>query len=271
MTISDQQNIAMGAMTVPFRDPTTSDFVVLAAICAVFAACAFAELLWPARRGAPIESHRMTKNFGLGIGNMLLGAILPLSSLVVAGFAEARGWGLFNQWPVVWWIELALLCLGSSALFYAIHRIFHHVDWLWPLHAVHHHDQNVDLSTTFRTHPVAYLITLGANFLFVLAVGPTLLLLLVVEAVMLSVSIVEHSNARLPDRWSNRLERLFITPRMHLVHHARERDLHDSNYGTLFSLWDHMFGTYRRPPDEVFSLGAVQAEPRTGGDTLSSV
>jgi sterol desaturase/sphingolipid hydroxylase (fatty acid hydroxylase superfamily) len=255
----------------PLSDQTTPAFVSLMAIAGMFVACAVLELLWPARRGAQIANNRMTANFGLGIGNMLLGSLLPLSSLTAAAFAEAQGWGVFNRWPIDWWAELPLLCLGVSALTYGMHWTFHHVDWMWSLHAVHHHDQNVDLSTTFRTHPAAYLIMLAANCLFMLAMGPTMWILIAVEVLILVGGLAEHSNVRVPDRWCNKLEWLFVTPRMHLVHHARDRRLHDSNYGTLFSIWDHLFGTYRRQPKANFTLGVPRNEGRMDDGTLPSV
>jgi sterol desaturase/sphingolipid hydroxylase (fatty acid hydroxylase superfamily) len=39
------------------------------------------------------------------------------------------------------------------------------------------------------------------------------------------------------------LSRVFITPSIHWVHHHAVRRDTDSNYGTLFSFWDPLFGT----------------------------
>ena len=39
------------------------------------------------------------------------------------------------------------------------------------------------------------------------------------------------------------------TPAMHKVHHSRIRVETDSNYTSLLSLWDRVFGTFRLRPD----------------------
>jgi sterol desaturase/sphingolipid hydroxylase (fatty acid hydroxylase superfamily) len=43
------------------------------------------------------------------------------------------------------------------------------------------------------------------------------------------------------------VEKLFVTPRMHFVHHSARKDYSNSNYGFVFSIWDKMFGTFTDP------------------------
>ena len=40
------------------------------------------------------------------------------------------------------------------------------------------------------------------------------------------------------------LEKIFITPMNHGVHHAKNEEYIDANYGGVFIIWDRMFGTY---------------------------
>jgi sterol desaturase/sphingolipid hydroxylase (fatty acid hydroxylase superfamily) len=213
------------------------------------------ELLRPARRGMAGRDRRMTVNFGLGIFNMALSAILPISSLAMAMLAASKDWGLFQIWPVDWFIALPVLLLAKSLMGYATHRAFHEISWLWPLHALHHRDDAVDLSTSFRSHPVAHLIVLLPHALLSFALGPEIWVVLIAEAILLSCALFHHANVQLPENINRRLESWLVTPRMHLVHHARERHLHDSNYGEIFSFWDHLFGTYRAHPDGVMEIG----------------
>jgi len=44
------------------------------------------------------------------------------------------------------------------------------------------------------------------------------------------------------------------------VHHSSSQPQTDSNYGSLLTLWDRMFGTYRVPSSSDFQIGL--AEPR---------
>ena len=66
-----------------------------------------------------------------------------------------------------------------------------------------------------------------------------------------------HSNLWVP--FPRYLELVFVTPRVHFVHHARDRKLSDSNYGFIFTIWDRLFGTYTDPDtvskDEPLGLG----------------
>jgi sterol desaturase/sphingolipid hydroxylase (fatty acid hydroxylase superfamily) len=38
-----------------------------------------------------------------------------------------------------------------------------------------------------------------------------------------------------------------VTPQVHRIHHARERDLAFSNYANVFPVWDILFGTFQDP------------------------
>lgn len=218
-----------------------------------------AELIWPARRGAGGAANRIMVNFGLGLANSAMMLLMPLSSLAAAGVAIASGWGLFQWIAAPWWVMLPAVVAVRSLSGYGMHWLFHNVALLWPLHAVHHRDDAIDLSTSFRAHPGNYLLSSAVNFAVVLALGPAILIAVLSDLVLLAGGLFHHANLRLPDQASVRLERWLVTPRMHLVHHARERSLHDSNYGELFSVWDHLFGTYRASPAEEFAIGVAPA------------
>jgi sterol desaturase/sphingolipid hydroxylase (fatty acid hydroxylase superfamily) len=56
--------------------------------------------------------------------------------------------------------------------------------------------------------------------------------------------LLEHANIRLP-LWLDRLIALVSTwPNMHKVHHSRNREETDTNYGNIFSFWDRIFFTF---------------------------
>lgn len=44
------------------------------------------------------------------------------------------------------------------------------------------------------------------------------------------------------DRW---LRVVLVTPRMHWLHHSRWQPETNSNYASVFSVWDRLFGTMR--------------------------
>ncbi len=55
-----------------------------------------------------------------------------------------------------------------------------------------------------------------------------------------------HSNLGLKLPW---LETVLVTPRVHHIHHSRDPAHYNRNFGSIFSVWDRMFGTYLDPDD----------------------
>ena len=67
-----------------------------------------------------------------------------------------------------------------------------------------------------------------------------------------------HSHVRIAyPRW---LSYILISPYMHQIHHSKEPRHFDKNMGSIFSVWDYLFGTlYISAPDEEFKLGVAGA------------
>lgn len=214
-------------------------------ILASFVLLASAEFLWPARREPSREPHRMVINFGLGAVNVGLAALPLASAYGGAVLAQERGWGLFHHWHAPAALVGPIIFLGLSFIGWAVHALYHRVDWLWAWHRVHHHDQAVDISTTVRTHPLSSIGLSLATSPFTLLLGPSPEIVEIAATIIFIGGLWHHSNVRISDGWVRRLEWIIVTPRMHLVHHARDRALHDSNYGDILSIWDRVFGTYK--------------------------
>jgi sterol desaturase/sphingolipid hydroxylase (fatty acid hydroxylase superfamily) len=53
-----------------------------------------------------------------------------------------------------------------------------------------------------------------------------------------------HANFRIPETIDRILRLLIITPAMHRVHHSEAIPEQNANFGTVFSVWDRLFGTY---------------------------
>jgi sterol desaturase/sphingolipid hydroxylase (fatty acid hydroxylase superfamily) len=70
-----------------------------------------------------------------------------------------------------------------------------------------------------------------------------------------------HMNVSWRSRW---LEYVFVTPRYHHIHHSADAKLHDGNYGSLFTIWDRLFGTYVDPDvtrPKTFGTGEKKRDP----------
>lgn len=205
-----------------------------------------AEALLPIHLQPKEGKGRLVTNFGLGLINAALLAAAPLSSVAAAFWAQSHHFGLLNQVAVPAAAAFALALLLRSLVAYVAHWASHRVPLLWRLHRVHHTDTAVDLSTGFRHHPLELLAIAPFYAAATALLGLPVAAVAAYETASVALTLWTHVNLRLP-RWAERALRLLIvTPGMHHIHHSALRAETDSNYGELFSLWDRLFGTYRR-------------------------
>ena len=74
---------------------------------------------------------------------------------------------------------------------------------------------------------------------------------------LLSV-LFHHSNVRLPHSLESVLGYLFVTPRMHGIHHSSRPEEANTNWSSGLSLWDRLHGTLRLDvPQERIRIGVA--------------
>ena len=229
----------------------------LAAFAAVFAAVALWELAAPRRRSLYPRRLRWSHNLGLLLVDVTTVRILAPGAVVgVALAAEARGWGLLNLLSLPAWLAFVTGVVLLDLIIYFQHVMFHAVPTLWRLHRVHHADQDFDVTTGTRFHPIEILLSTAIKCAAVAAIGAPAVAVLVFEVLLNATAMFNHANASLPvavDRW---LRWLVVTPDMHRVHHSVSYDESSSNFGFNMPWWDRIFGTYR-------------AQPRHGHDAMA--
>ena len=135
------------------------------------------------------------------------------------------------------WIG-ALLAYDFCA--YWAHRMDHEVNILWASHVVHHTSEHYNLSTALRQSSTGFLL----HWIFYLPLA----VLGVPPFVFFMVSLIDllyqyWVHTQLVDRlgW---MERYFVTPSNHRVHHGQNDYCIDKNYGGVLIIWDRMFGTF---------------------------
>lgn len=163
-----------------------------------------------------------------------------------AALAYAAAWsataGLGAGWPdalpfaLEFLLALALADLGL----YAVHRASHHIQWLWRLHAIHHSPRRVYWVNGQRRHVVHELLEGMPGFVALAALGapPT-----VVACALAAITIhlmYQHGNI---EYRLGPLRHVFAVAEVHRWHHQRRwRDV-QGNYGGVFTIWDHLFGS----------------------------
>jgi len=145
------------------------------------------------------------------------------------------------------WIQWVLAFIVVDFLSYWYHRFSHRTHILWAGHVTHHSSPHFNLSNGFRTS-----LFQGLNRILFWALLPILGFSPWVLLVTLKVSgiydFVQHTKwfPRIP--W---LEYILITPSLHRVHHGKNDIYIDKNYGSVFSIWDRLFGTLQEEVEPV--------------------
>jgi sterol desaturase/sphingolipid hydroxylase (fatty acid hydroxylase superfamily) len=131
-------------------------------------------------------------------------------------------------------------------MYYAVHRCEHAVPLFWRIHALHHSDPDVDVTTSVRHHPVEYLMTSAFYWLAVLVFDIPVGVVLSHGLAVFATAAIQHGNIRLPEGLERWLQPALVTTDMHRIHHSIEFGQANSNYGAVLSIWDRLFGTLTR-------------------------
>lgn len=222
-----------------------------------FAALAALERAFPLRGRTEAMGRRLLRNAALGgVSAGLVTLLQPLALVPVMAWAEARGIGLLRAVALPAWLETALAVLLLDYTLWHWHRWNHVWPLLWRFHLVHHSDRDLDASTALRFHfgEMALSVPFRAAQVVLVGAGPFALWLW--TSVLLASVIFHHSNLRLPPALDRALTWLLVTPRMHGIHHSEVRRETDSNFSSLFTVWDRLHRTLRLDvPQQALVIG----------------
>ncbi|MBU2098282.1 MAG: sterol desaturase family protein [Gammaproteobacteria bacterium] len=184
----------------------------------------------------------------LAIDTAAVRLLFPLAAVGAAIYASDHGLGLFNVVTLPAWLAVILVILALDLAIYFQHRLFHAVPVLWRLHRVHHADQEFDVTTALRFHPLEILLSMLIKIALVVALGAPPVAVMIFEILLNATAMFNHGNVRLPAKADRYLRMLLVTPDMHRVHHSVIRQETDSNFGFNLACWDRLFGSYRDQP-----------------------
>lgn len=159
-------------------------------------------------------------------------------------------------------VALIVAVVVFDGVFFAVHIGLHRSEALWNFHKVHHSSRHLDFLATTRTHAFEHLLRNVPAQLVLFAFGFAPETIATSILVLGGFGVLNHSNLRLP---LARMEGLFITPRLHRVHHVPVTSL--NNYATIFTFWDRALGSLRQldtPAGAVLGVpGEVETYPQS--------
>jgi sterol desaturase/sphingolipid hydroxylase (fatty acid hydroxylase superfamily) len=191
------------------------------------------------RRGLKLYTRGETiSSIVIGIGQRFIG-LIPLS---IAGFVGTLAYqNRFFTVPLNAWQSWLVLFVLLEFTYYWFHRLSHEVRWFWTTHAVHHSIEELNILASYRlgwtsklsagsiTHTPLMLIGFSPESVF------TMLALNLFYQSWLHTVLIGKLGP---------LEGILNTPSAHRVHHARNADYLDRNYGGVTVIFDRLFGTY---------------------------
>lgn len=168
--------------------------------------------------------------------------------------------GLLHLVELPTWVELlvAILILDFIAQ-YGVHYLLHKIKPLWRLHLIHHSDTHVDATSGTRHHPLDFIVRESFAVIAVVITGMPIAFYLFYRILTVLFTYWTHADIALPIKLDKALSYIIVTPTMHKFHHHHEMPWTDTNFGNMFSIWDHFLGTFKYgdPSKIVYGLDIV--------------
>lgn len=201
------------------------------------------------------SGHHMWNQFSWReiIANLSLGGSYQVFEVIAHALFTGAAVAWFYQFrvfdiPVNGWTLLPIF-IGVEFCYYWFHRTSHRVRWFWTAHVVHHSSEEMNMTTAMR-QSLLYSITGWWLFfmpLVVLGVNPAVVFALYACNLAYQFFIHTESVGKLHPVF----EFLLDTPSNHRVHHGRNEQYIDKNYGGVLIIFDRLFGTYEEEVETV--------------------
>jgi sterol desaturase/sphingolipid hydroxylase (fatty acid hydroxylase superfamily) len=214
----------------------------------IFAIVILVEIILSNYQNRQVYSFKETvTNFYLSVLNGALDLAIRSGYFFIMMYCyELRPWNLESNF--LYW---AGLVIGLDLLFYGLHRMEHFSRLFWAVHVTHHSSDKMNFSVAFRASVFQPLY----RFMFFIPlafIGFKPIDILFVYSLTMFWTLFVHTEFIGKLGW---MEKIFVTPSHHRVHHASNDKYLDRNMGQVFIIWDRLFGTFQE------ELPAEEYEP----------
>ena len=193
------------------------------------------------------KSRHALVNLGFTLIHLVIHTFLAIFIVILCDWCSA------NQFGLVYWLHAGILGTVIISILvldlfggWLVHITEHKIYLLWRFHLVHHADNNVDVTTGLRHHPIESVLRGLFFFMGIFVSGSPVYAVMIYQTVLILSAAFTHANISLPRRLDSLLSYVFVSPNMHKVHHHWQQPYTDSNYGAVFSIWDRLFGTFKK-------------------------
>ena len=212
-------------------------------------------LLWIVENTIPLldthykksKSRHAAINISFTAIHFIIHTLLAGGIILIADWTQKNNFGLIHLGNFSPLVIILITCFVLD--FFAgwlCHFVEHQVPVLWRFHIIHHADNNVDVTTGLRHHPLESVWRGVFFYIGIFASGAPMYAVLLYQTLLVFMTGFTHANISLPRRLDKILSWILISPNMHKVHHHWKQPFTDSNYGAVFSIWDRMLGTFSK-------------------------
>ncbi len=172
------------------------------------------------------------------------------------GFKEGI---VLNIWPHHYSkiTQFFLLAISGEFFQYWWHRLCHTYRILWPVHAPHHFPQKLYSWNTSRFHFLDKLVEFFFTIFIFMALGLSFEILSYYYLFFAITGYIQHSNLGIKMGW---LDYIIASGETHRFHHDSNISKSKINYANNFVLFDLLFKTFKRAPDEKLVLVGVRSK-----------
>jgi sterol desaturase/sphingolipid hydroxylase (fatty acid hydroxylase superfamily) len=223
-------------------------------------------------------SYKRTKgrhalvNLGFTFIHLIIHTFLAIFIVILCDWCKA------NQFGVVYWLHsdtlgtviISLLVLDFFGG-WLVHITEHKMYMLWRFHLVHHADNNVDVTTGLRHHPIESVLRGLFFFMGIFVSGSPVYAVMIYQTVLILSTAFTHANISLPKWFDSALSYVFVSPNMHKVHHHWRQPYTDSNYGAIFSIYDRLLGTFKKLDTKQIRYGLDRYYPNEKDEDFLSL
>lgn len=194
-------------------------------------------------------------------GFLELTHVLAFTLFLPLGVVVANGLQTWAPWLEIRalaglpaWAQLLLLFLVTDLWVYAWHRLQHESRIVWQFHKTHHSQTHLNVMTAFRGTVFDRALTVSGLAIPAAMMKVDATMPMAIAALLQFHQLVIHSDSG----WSwGPLDKIFVSPSFHEVHHSSLEPHLDRNYGGVLSIWDHLFGTWAPRGEQELVYGLV--------------
>ncbi|MFT7597221.1 MAG: sterol desaturase/sphingolipid hydroxylase (fatty acid hydroxylase superfamily) [Acidimicrobiales bacterium] len=191
-------------------------------------------------RGRSIDRSQTARSALAGFAYLIGKIVGTKASIFVLYIWLWENYRLFDIPVFTWWSWLVLWVIGDFA-YYWIHRMEHSTRLFWASHSIHHSSTDFNYTTAVRM-PWMEMFYKPVIVLWAPLLGFDPMMYAALGALALIFGQLQHSETV---GSLGVLDKIFVTPVNHRVHHASNTEYLDTNFGASFIVWDRMFGTYQ--------------------------